>query len=69
MANQLTQEQLEMLVELNSQNDLGMRLYSGRGMYGEYCLAFTGDDLLGVLSNVFESKKRFNGFGNYSIFS
>lgn len=51
MANQLTQQQLELLVELNSQNELGMRTYSGRGMYGERCLAFTGEDLLESLSN------------------
>lgn len=51
MNNQLTQQQLELLVELNSQNELGMRTYSGRGMYGEYCLAFAGEDLLESLSN------------------
>lgn len=51
MANQLTQEQLELLVELNSQNELGMRTYSGRGMYGEYCLGFDGENLLESLSN------------------
>lgn len=51
MNNQLTQQQLELLVELNSQNELGMRTYSGRGMYGEYCLGFTGEDLLESLSN------------------
>lgn len=48
---ELTQQQLELLVELNSQNELGMRTYSGRGMYGEYCLGFTGEDLLESLSN------------------
>ena len=51
MNNQLTQQQLELLVELNSQNELGMRTYSGRGMYGEYCLGFTGENLLESLSN------------------
>lgn len=51
MNNQLTQQQLELLVELNSQNELGMRTYSGRGMYGKYCLGFTGEDLLESLSN------------------
>ena len=48
---ELTQQQLELLVELNSQNELGMRTYSGRGMYGEYCLGFTREDLLESLSN------------------
>lgn len=51
MNNQLTQQQLELLVELNSQSELGMRTYSGRGMYGEYCLGFEGKDLLESLSN------------------
>ena len=52
MSNQLTHQQLELLVELNSQNELGMRTYSGRGMYGEYCLGFTGEEsLLESLSN------------------
>lgn len=63
MENQLTQEQLELLIELNSQNELGMRTYSGRGMYGEYCLGFEGEDLLGVLSNELFSEVTYVAYG------
>ena len=47
----ITNEQLTTLIELDENFDFGLRTYSGRGMYGEYCLAVNSLTFLEELHN------------------